>query len=136
MREEIDPVGQKSAKHLLLVDDEDPQVWLLTRILKRIGYQVSGFNDAGHALESFRKNPSSYDAVISDLTMPGVSGFDLARAILQVRSDIPVVLTTGYVREEDQALAEQIGVRQLLLKGQTMNELGAALQRILDTPSE
>lgn len=126
---------ERGVRHLLLVDDEDPQIWLMTRILKKVGYEVSGFSDAGKALESFRQNPASYDAVISDLTMPIISGFDLAKEILQVRSDIPVILTTGYVRDEDQVMAEQIGVRQLLLKGQTVNELGVALQGILGKPS-
>ena len=126
---------ERGVRHLLLVDDEDPQIWLMTRILKKVGYEVSGFSDAGKALESFRRNLASYDAVISDLTMPIISGFDLAKEILQVRSDIPVILTTGYVRDEDQVMAEQIGVRQLLLKGQTVNELGVALQGILGKPS-
>lgn len=134
MLENTGSVEQRVVHHLLLVDDEPPQVWLLTRILKKVGYEVTGFHDANQALEAFRQNPCAYDAVISDLCMPGFSGFDLARSILEVRADIPVVLTTGYVREEDQALADEIGVRQLLLKGHTISELGTALQSILEKP--
>jgi CheY-like chemotaxis protein len=124
-------VTQENVQHLLLLDDEDSQVWLLTRILKRMGYEVSGFSEAEKALESFEKDTSSFDAVISDLTMPGISGFDFAKAILQMRPDTPVILTTGYVRDEDQVLAEQIGVCQIILKGESINELGATLRGIL-----
>lgn len=131
MREICNPVVIKSVRRLLLVDDEDPQVWLLSRILKREGFEVSGFSNARQAVESFRLNPYGYDAVVSDLTMPGYSGFDLAKEVLAIRPDVPVVLTTGYIREEDQVEASAIGVRRLLLKGHTMDDFGSSLKEVL-----
>lgn len=113
---------------VLLIDDEPSLVWLMTRTLQRLGYEVNGFSDGQSAVEEFRKGPHSYDVVISDLSMPIFSGFDVAKEILAIRSDTAVIVTTGFVREEDVVIAQELGVRHLVLKAQSMNELGKLLQ--------
>ena len=119
---------------VLLIDDEQSLVWLMTRSLQRLGYEVNGFSDVRLAVEEFRRNPQSYDVVISDLSMPVLSGFEAAREILSIRSDTAVILTTGFVRDEDVVAARNLGIRQLILKAQTMEELGDTLQQCMQEP--
>lgn len=115
---------------LLAVDDDSSQLWLLSRVLKRSGYEVEGFNDAHMAIDRFREKPFFYDAVISDLTMPQVSGFELAAKILDVRPGIPLILTSATLRDGDIEEAQRLGVR-LILKGQSIMQMGATLQELL-----
>jgi CheY-like chemotaxis protein len=127
--------GPARGGHILYVDDEDALVLLVTRLLKRLGYRVTACADAVDALERFRRQPRDFDAVVTDLSMPGMSGFDLAREILAVRPDLPVVMTSGYFRPQDQELAGKLGIRELILKPNTVEELGRALDRLLGAGS-
>jgi CheY-like chemotaxis protein len=70
--------------------------------------------------------------VVTDLSMPGMSGFHLARAISELRADLPVIVTSGYVRPEDREAASHVGVRELVLKPNTVEELAQVLQRVFD----
>jgi PAS domain S-box-containing protein len=118
-------------KRVLYVDDEEALVYLITRVLERLDYRVAGFTDAAAAYTAFKAAPADYDAVVTDLSMPGMSGAELAREILKVRADVPVVMMSGYVRPEDRQLAREVGVRELLLKPNTVDELGDVLHRLL-----
>ena len=118
-------------KRILYVDDEESLVYLLTRVLERLEYRVVGFTDAAAALAAFRAGADDYDAVVTDLSMPGMSGADFAREVLKVRPGLPVVMTSGYVRPEDRQLAEEVGVHELLLKPNTVDELAQVLHRLL-----
>jgi PAS domain S-box-containing protein len=77
-------------EHVLYVDDEPNLVDLVARTLKRLGYRVTGYEQPARALEAFRANPQTFDVVVTDLNMPGMSGFDFAAALFAVRPDIPV----------------------------------------------
>ena len=88
---------RRGGEHILIVDDEQPIVDLLERMLEARGYRVASFTSSEQALASFRQNPNLIDAVITDQTMPRLSGLDLAAAIRVLRPAIPVLLTTGYV---------------------------------------
>jgi CheY-like chemotaxis protein len=118
-------------QHVLYLDDEEPLVYLVKRVLERIGYRVSGFTEPQEALQAFAAAPTSYDAVITDLSMPGLSGTDFAKQILQLRSDVPVIMTSGYVRTQDRDTALEAGVRELVLKPNTVEELGGVLHKLL-----
>jgi len=120
-----------AGQHILYLDDEESLVFLITRVLERLGYRVTGFTDAEAALAAFRAAPASFDAVVTDLSMPGLSGNDVAKQILAVRPDIPIVMTSGYVRAEDRALALATGVRELVMKPNTVDALGQVLHRLL-----
>jgi PAS domain S-box-containing protein len=125
-------------EHLLYVDDEDALVMLASRSLSRLGYRVTGHTNPAEAVQAFRENPAQFAAVITDLSMPGMSGAELARAILAIRPDVPVVMTSGYIRPEDELEARQIGVREVILKPDTIEELAKALHRVfagVTTPS-
>ena len=79
---------------------------------------------------TFRQAPEAFDAVVTDLSMPRMSGFDLARGVLALRPGVPVVLTSGYIRPEDEGEAERLGVRAVILKPNTIEEMGTELDRI------
>jgi PAS domain S-box-containing protein len=119
-------------ERLLYVDDEDALVMLATRSLCKLGYEVTGFTDPVKALQTFKENPQHFAAVITDLSMPGMSGAELAREIIAIRRDVPVVITSGYIRPEDEANARVIGVRDMILKPDTIDELAKALQRVFN----
>jgi PAS domain S-box-containing protein len=125
------PVVAAGGQHLLYVDDEKPLVMLAERVLKRLGYRVSGYTDPRQAFAAFEADPRAFDAVITDVAMPGMTGFELARKTLDLRPDTPVVMTSGYVRQEDQDAALNMGVRAFILKPDTIEELGGVLQRLL-----
>lgn len=122
-------------EHLLYVDDEEALVMLASRSLGKLGYKVTGHSNPTRALQVFGENPYQFAAVITDLSMPGMSGADLARRVIEIRPDIPVVMTSGYLRPEDEEEAREIGVRELILKPDTIEELAKALHRVfMNTP--
>jgi PAS domain S-box-containing protein len=114
-------------EHILYVDDEEGLVMLGTLFLQRLGYQVTGHVDASAALEDFRSRPDFFAAVVTDLSMPRMSGFELVRQLLAVRPDLPILLTSGYVRPEEEVLASQLGIRRIILKPSTVDDLAEAL---------
>jgi CheY-like chemotaxis protein/GAF domain-containing protein len=117
---------------VLYVDDEEPLVALAKRFLERLGHRVTGFSDPALALEAFREHPDDFDAVISDLSMPGLSGLDMLREILTIRPSVIVVMSSGDVRPEDQQAAHELGAVGVVSKPQSMAEFGDILQRILE----
>lgn len=120
------PVGR-----LLLVDDEEPLVELLTLALDDLGYRVSGFVDSEAALAAFVGAPDEYDALVSDLSMPRLSGLDLAARVVKERPGLPVVLTSGWVRPEDEAAGAALGIRGLVAKGSSVDEIVRGIDRAL-----
>lgn len=123
------PRGQ--GQSVLYVDDEESLVYLVTRVLQRLGYRVVGFTDANEALAAFRSDPTAYEAVVTDLSMPSMSGIEFASHVLQLRPEVPVVMTSGYVRAKDRESVMKTGVRDLLLKPNTVEELGEVLHRLM-----
>ena len=117
-------------EHVLYVDDEPNLVDLVARTLKRLGYRVSGYEQPARALAAFRASPQSFDVVVTDLNMPGMSGFEFAAALFAIRPDIPVVITSGYVTAEGQERALNMGIRDLIRKPDTIEQLGSALDQI------
>ena len=129
-------VGQPShdarhSEHLLFIDDEEPLVVLGSRFLERLGYHVTGHVDALAALAAFQADPHRFAAVVTDLSMPRITGFEVARQILSIRPDIPIVLASGYIRPEDEQHAASIGIRRVLLKPSTIDVLAQTLDEIL-----
>lgn len=118
-------------QRVLYIDDEEPLVFLVVRVLERNGYRCTGCTDPRNALELFRQDPQGFDLVITDMNMPGMNGLDVAREVLSVRDDIPVVITSGYVRAADVAATRTLGVRDLILKPDTISELAAVVGRYL-----
>jgi PAS domain S-box-containing protein len=119
-----------AGQHILLIDDEESLVRLGTILLTRRGYRVTGCTDPAAAVRQFQLEPQSFDAVVTDLSMPGMSGFDCARELLEVRKDIPIVLTSGYVRAEDEAQALTAGICAVVPKPAALDQLPQILERV------
>jgi CheY-like chemotaxis protein len=115
---------------VMYVDDEEALVNLAGRALRRMGYQVAGFTDPREALQAFTATPDAFDIVVTDLAMPHITGFELVRKLQAVRPEIPIVLTSGYVRPADEELAAEYGVRDIVLKPNSVEDLGHVLDRL------
>ena len=118
-------------EHLLYVDDDEALVFLATRVLTRSGYQVTGCIDPMQALEMFRANPRRYDAVVTDLSMPRMSGSELAREMQRARPDVPIILTSGFIPPADKLREEFSGITAIILKPDTVDELAKVLRQTL-----
>jgi len=125
------PVPAGHGERILLVDDESTLVMIGTKILQHLGYKVTGFTSAKEALATFVRQPDAFDLVITDLTMPGMTGIDLADALLEVRRDIPILLATGYLEDSIRQQASLLGFRDILVKPLSTQVLAEAVQRIL-----
>jgi CheY-like chemotaxis protein len=120
-----------NGERILFLDDEEPIVLLASRMLIRLGYKVEAHTRAADALAEFRARPTEFDLVLTDLSMPGASGMDFARNVLAIRPDVPVIMTTGYIDPDDLDLARRIGVREVILKPTTIEEMGRSFHRQL-----
>jgi CheY-like chemotaxis protein len=117
-------------QRLMYVDDEEGLVMLCTRSLERMGYQVIGECDPVRAAQRFLEAPGKFDAVVTDLSMPVMSGAELVQQIKAIRADIPVVMMSGYLRPQDEEEARRLGVRALILKPDTIEELARILDEV------
>ncbi|MBC7984592.1 MAG: PAS domain S-box protein [Candidatus Obscuribacterales bacterium] len=118
-------------QHVLYVDDDEALVFLVERMLTGLGYRVSGFEDAQAALAAVRAQPAEFDLVVTDFNMPGASGLDVANELARIRADLPVVITSGYINDQLQAGARAAGVRHLVHKPNTVDELCDVVQRVM-----
>lgn len=118
-------------ERILYVDDDETMVVMVERILERAGYRVHGFQDARQAVAAVREHPEAFDLVVTDFNMPELSGLDIARELARIKPQLPVVISSGYITEELRDQAKLVGVRDLLEKQNTFQELGAMVARIL-----
>ncbi|HEY2736116.1 MAG TPA: response regulator [Polyangiales bacterium] len=123
------------SKRILFVDDEAALVSLTVRSLAKLGYRVTGLTDPRRALELFRGDPSAFDAVVTDLSMPAVSGFDLAREICQLRPDLPLLLMSGFVSERDLHESIACGIREIIQKPFAIETLAQKLEQLFQDVS-
>ncbi len=123
------PCGTES---ILFVDDEEALVRLGDMMLKSLGYQVSVFQDSREALDAFRAGPDRFDLLVTDQTMPRLTGLELARQVLQIRHDMPIVLCTGYSETATEEKATAAGIAAFLMKPLNRRELAEAVRRVLD----
>jgi CheY-like chemotaxis protein len=123
-------------EHLLVVDDDPAIAQVTKRLLERQGYRVTARTSSPEALELLLADAGQYDAMLTDQTMPGLTGLQLAEAALQLRPDLPIILTSGM---EDTPLADQgraLGVREFLVKPVNTRDLGEAIRRVLKRVAE
>jgi PAS domain S-box-containing protein len=124
------------SERVLFVDDEEIQVELAKELLEELGYEVTGVRSAAEALAIFHARPDAVDIVVTDTTMPGMTGDVLAAGLLKLRPDLPVLLCTGFSERVSDAQARTIGVRQLLMKPFSLADLASAIRRALDSRPE
>jgi len=121
-------------ERVLCIDDEAPIVRATTLLLERLGYQVVAHTHPARALEALAAEPSGFDAVVSDCSMPLIWGLDFVREILRLRPSIPIVMTSGLLEPSLEKSLRELGIREFVAKPGTIEDLGAALQRLLAPP--
>ena len=121
-----------SAERIIIVDDEEQLLKTLTETLRGLGYQAFPFVRAAEALRAFEENPTGFDLIITDQTMPRMTGILLASKINQLRNDLPIILMTGYDQLEDSKKLEALGIRTVLLKPFRKVVLGETIRKILE----
>ena len=118
-------------ERILFIDDEEILVELGCEILHKLGYKVESTTSPDRALEVFRERPQHFDLVITDLTMPRLTGDELAEKLMQIRSDIPIILCSGYNESISKERAKDMGIRALEKKPLVIRELAATIRRVL-----
>ncbi len=116
---------------ILFVDDEAMLAELGGKILEKLGYEVVTRTSPLEAFELFKKRPLDFDLVVSDLTMPGMTGDVLARELMKIRPDLPIILCTGYSQRIDERRAREKGIRALVMKPILVHEIDVAVRRAL-----
>ena len=117
--------------HILFVEDEEPLARLGEEAMKGLGYEVMVRTSSVEALEVFRADPFRFDAVVTDQTMPHITGEALARQLLEIRPDVPIVLCTGFSHSMTPEKAKTMGIRAFLLKPLLIKDLARTLREVL-----
>jgi CheY-like chemotaxis protein len=122
----------KGSERILFADDEEPLVQLGCRMLTSLGYRAVPALGAPAAFELFRQNPSRFDLVITDQTMPQMTGAELARQLHAIRPGIPVILCTGFSEAVNEATAQELDIRAFVLKPVKRKEIAETIRKVLD----
>jgi len=119
-------------ERILFVDDNESIVTVVETMLQYLGYRVTVFKDSREALKAFSEKPSEFDLVITDYVMPNLTGEDIAQEMIRIRSDIPIILCTGYSDLISSQRAMAIGFRERILKPFDYREFAELVRRVLD----
>jgi PAS domain S-box-containing protein len=126
------PAIPSGSERILFIDDEKVLAEMGRNMLVRLGYTVAVFTDSLEALKMFGKQPDSFDLVITDQTMPGMTGVDMARKMLAIRPDIPIILCTGYSNLISEEQAGAIGIKGFAMKPLIKKDFSALIRRTLE----
>ncbi len=129
LQEELSRPG--AGQHLMLVDDHPGMARVSARLLETLGYRTTVFDDPREALKAFRATPRGFDAVLTDLSMPQMSGEDFTRELRELRPEVPVIVSSGMASELDDAARQRLRIDAVLVKPWRLEEAVAALQRVL-----
>ncbi len=119
-------------ENILFVDDEAAIAQLAQETLRKAGYHVTSLTSSMEALRVFQENPKRFDLVFLDVTMPRMTGVELARELLKLRPDVPVILGTGFSEFITAEEAKRMGVREFVMKPYRLQDLGKTIRRVLD----
>ena len=123
------PTGSEK---ILLVDDEEELVNASKQMLEHLGYQVSAKTSSRDALDLFRQQPQHFDLVITDYTMPRMTGVELAREMMKIRPDVPIILVTGFNERITENQARDMGIRAFVMKAFTIRDFAEIVRMVLD----
>jgi CheY-like chemotaxis protein len=126
---------QKGNERILIVDDQEFIVQMKREMIEQLDYHVTARTSSTEALEAFRAQPNKYDLVITDMTMPNMTGDKLAAELIKIRQDIPVILCTGFSEIVSPENAATLGIRGFLMKPVVMRELAGKIRNVLDAES-
>ncbi|MBI5556595.1 MAG: response regulator [Deltaproteobacteria bacterium] len=122
----------RGRERILFVDDEELLVRMCKKMLERLGYTVTAHSSSIEALAAFSNAPAQFDLVITDQTMPELTGVELTRRLLRIRPDLPVILCTGFSNLISEESAKAIGIREFALKPLSMSSLALLVRKLLD----
>jgi PAS domain S-box-containing protein len=125
-------MDMKGNERILLVDDEEVIVRLVKQQLERLGYHVTPFIASPDALEAFKTDPEAFDLVISDMSMPHMTGDQLAKELIDIRADIPVIMCTGFSERINRKKAAAIGIKGFLMKPVVNSKIAEMVRNVLD----
>ena len=123
---------QPGTERILFVDDEKTAVDAFQSMLGNLGYKVTARTSSVEALKAFQNNPESFDLIITDMTMPNMTGKELAKELMSIRQDIPIILCTGFSDQMDAKRAEEMGIRAFVMKPILMREIANTIRDVLD----
>ena len=129
--ETLQGAAARGEERILFVDDENSVMSMATSILTKLGYEVSSFTDPQAALDAFIKTPFRFDLLVTDQTMPKMTGVMLAKRAKAIRPDIPVLLCTGYSQTVSAEEAEDLGIERYIMKPFLKKDLAAAIREAL-----
>jgi len=133
---DIEAVLLTGHERILFVDDEQFLVDIGKRSLEHLGYQVVPRTSSIEALELFRNQPEKFDLVITDMTMPNMTGESLALELMKIRDDIPIILCTGYSERISEGRAKTLGIREFVMKPLVIRDLANIIRKVLDRKDE
>ena len=119
-------------ERILFIDDEPAIVNISRQMLDSLGYDVVTRTSSIEALELFKAQTDRFDLVITDMTMPQMTGEKLADEILKIRPDIPIILCTGYSDKLDEANTKELGIQAYIMKPIVLNEIARTIRQVLD----
>jgi CheY-like chemotaxis protein len=114
-----------------VVDDEEQIVRMIQLMLERLGYHVTARTSSIETLEAFRAAPDKFDLVITDMTMPNMTGIHLTQKLIEIRSDIPVIICTGFSEKISQNKAKAMGICGYVMKPVVRSELAKKIREVL-----
>ena len=127
------PVKTTSKANVLVVDDEKQVASIIYVILTEMGHEVDVFSDSTKALRAFMASPDKYDLIVTDQTMPVMTGFELSKHLLTIKPGLPIIICTGYSDHIDIHKAKSAGIRELFYKPVTTNKLVSAISSVLSS---
>ena len=127
-----DQAGFSGSERILFVDDEVSVAAPVGEMLSQFGYDVETSTNPNHALTAFRADPHRFDLLITDMTMPDLPGDDLAREVMRIRPDMPVIICTGFNHWIDEFKADAMGVKGLIPKPFTIKDVAKVVREVLD----
>lgn len=122
----------EGTERILFVDDEPMLAEMSRSMLSRLGYSVTTLTNSLEALTVFQDQPEAFDVVITDQTMPGITGFDLARKMLQIRPNLPIILCTGYSSQITEEKTKAFGIKGFALKPLLKKDISGLIRKVLD----
>ena len=126
----------RGSERILFVDDEEVLVPLCDAMLKKLGYEATSVSSSMEALALFERDPDAFDVIITDLTMPDLTGIELSERITKTRQDIPVILCTGFGEQMDREMLRTVGIVELIFKPPLIEDMAWAIRRALESEPE
>jgi CheY-like chemotaxis protein len=133
--DDSDERGEKipgGSEHLLVVDDDRLYLEMMIELLQNLGYAVTAAGDGEQALEMIQKDPARFDCLLTDMTMPGITGAQLALKILELVPDLPIIMFTGFSETINCDRAADMGIKAFLMKPVVLPRIAATLRSVLD----